>query len=91
MIYVVRFTKEALEDLASLRKSELKAYEKAMLLIDDIRQHPTTGLGKPESLKYEGGNVFSRRITQKHRLVYRINDKSITVLVISAKGHYYDK
>lgn len=91
MIYVVRFTKEALEDLASLCKSELKAYEKAMLLIDDIRQHPTTGLGKPELLKYEGGNVFSRRITQKHRLVYRINDKSITVLVISAKGHYYDK
>lgn len=91
MIYVISLTKEASAHLSALYKNEPKAYEKAMVLIEDIRKHPTTGLGKPEPLRHRLGNVYSRRITQKHRLVYSVHDDIVTVIVISAKGHYNDK
>ena len=43
---------------------------------------------KVEPLKGYDGNVYSRRITYEHRLVYRIYDEVIEVLVLSAFGHY---
>ena len=50
--------------------------------------HPRTGTGQVEPLKGYDGNVYSRRITHEHRLVYRIYDEVIEVLVLSAFGHY---
>lgn len=56
-------------------------------LITDIDRHPYTGIGKPEPLKYiTSKNVWSRRITQEHRLVYRIEDN--TIYILSAANHY---
>jgi toxin YoeB len=55
-------------------------------LIDDIKIHPYSGLGKPEPLKHNLSGAWSGRITKEHRLVYELdNDK---VLILSAKGHY---
>ncbi|MBK8152543.1 MAG: Txe/YoeB family addiction module toxin [Saprospiraceae bacterium] len=56
-------------------------------LIDDIKIHPYSGVGKPEPLKYNLSGAWSRRISKEHRLVYEVvND---TVLILSAKGHYF--
>lgn len=56
-------------------------------LIKDIDRHPYVGIGKPEPLKYlTGKNVWSRRITQEHRLVYRIEGN--TIFILSAANHY---
>jgi toxin YoeB len=57
----------------------------------DMQEHPTTGIGHPEPLGADRKGQWSRRITQKHRLVYEIDDGSIKVLVLSAYGHYDDK
>ena len=54
-------------------------------------EHPYSGTGKPELLKHNYAGYYSRRITQKHRLIYEINDQEITVLILSAAGHYQDK
>jgi toxin YoeB len=55
-------------------------------LVDDIIKHPETGIGKPEPLKYELAGLWSRHITEEHRIVYElINNK---LHVISLKGHY---
>jgi toxin YoeB len=54
-------------------------------------QHPTTGTGHPEPLKGKPEGRWSRRITDKHRLVYRIYEDTVVVLVLSAYGHYGDK
>jgi len=51
-------------------------------------EHPRTGTGQVEQLKGYGGDVYSRRINQEHRLVYRIYDDVVEVLVLSAFGHY---
>ena len=50
-----------------------------------------TGTGKPEQLKGCGGTLWSRRITQKHRLIYEIIETVVHVDVLSAYGHYDDK
>ena len=90
-MYTVTITQEANTDLARLKKNEPQAYKKAVQLIEELYTNPTTGLGKPEILKYGYNGLYSRRITQKHRLIYRVDNNSITVLIISAYGHYGDK
>jgi toxin YoeB len=59
--------------------------------LTELEEHPYTGTGKPEPMEYGRIEQWSRRITQKHRLVYSVDDKKITVLVLSADGHYEDK
>ena len=90
-MYDIKFEKEAEYDLARLKKSEKAAYKKAVKLLGELQEHPTTGTGKPKLLKRYEEPTWSRRISEKHRLVYRIHDEVVTVLVISAFGHYDDK
>ncbi len=51
MCYEIEFTPDAQADLAKLMKSEPKVYKKALRFIDELKEHPTTGLGHPEPLK----------------------------------------
>jgi toxin YoeB len=60
-------------------------------LFNELRNHPTNGTGKPEKLKYYETETWSRKITYKHRLVYRIEKEKIIVLILSLWGHYNDK
>ena len=91
MAYSLKFRKQALEDLASLATNEKKAFAKAQILITELTEHPRTGTGKPEPLNGDRAGQWSRRITQKHRLIYEIHDYEVVVVVISAYGHYDDK
>ena len=91
MSYILFFTEEAKKDLAGLKKNEPAAFKKAKVLLNELQEHPRTGTGKPKPLGYGYIGFFSRRISQKHRLVYSINDEKITVLVVAASGHYHDK
>ena len=91
MIYKVRTQTQADEDLARLAKSEPKAFLKAQRYLEELREHPKTGLGHPEPLKGKPEGRWSREITKKHRMVYRIFETDVVVLVISAYGHYDDK
>ncbi len=91
MRYNIEFTSDALADLARLAKNEPRAYQKAQRFITELAEHPKTGLGHPEPLKGKPENRWSREITKKHRLVYRIFDTEVLVLVLSSYGHYDDK
>ena len=66
------------EDLVWWAKSQPKIFQKAL--------DPFSGIGKPEPLKYLDANTWSRRITQEHRLIYRITDDRIYFL--QARYHY---
>jgi toxin YoeB len=46
---------------------------------------PFSGTGKPERLRYLGANVWSRRITQEHRLVYMVRHDRVDFL----QGRYH--
>ena len=88
-MYEVRYQKDALDDLAKLKRQEPVAFNKAVKLIDELYEHPRRG--KPEPLRGDKAGQWSRRITQKHRLVYEIRDLKVIVIVISSYGHYEDK
>ncbi|MBQ7986973.1 MAG: Txe/YoeB family addiction module toxin [Bacteroidaceae bacterium] len=90
-MYNIEYTQEAINDLKRLQKSEPKVYEKARQLIAELAEHPKTGLGHPEPLKGQPEGRWSRELTKKHRLVYRIYEHEVVVLVLSAYGHYDDK
>jgi toxin YoeB len=59
--------------------------------IDELKEHPKTGLGHPEPLKGMPEGRWSREITKKHRMVYRIFEGEVLVLVLRSYGHYDDK
>ena len=83
------FDDEAQHDIQALLVSEPKLVKKIFDLIADIQKHPFEGIGKPESLKHDLAGFWSRRVTDKHRLVYKITDDE--VIVIQCKDHYEDK
>ena len=91
MTYRVEIKEQAEQDLLRLVKDEPKAFLKAQRFIEELREHPKTGLGHPEPLRGKPEGRWSREITKKHRLVYRIYDTEVVVLVLAAYGHYEDK
>jgi len=56
-------------------------------LLEDIKKHPFTGIGKPEALKGTNGK-WSRRISDEHRLIYSVSDGMIYVYVFAMRFHY---
>lgn len=92
MSYVIELTKTALEDIERHKKSgDLKVLKKIDELLNELLEHPHSGTGQPEILKNQTEETYSRRINRRHRLIYRINEEKITVLVLSAYSHYGDK
>ena len=90
-MYTIRYTEDAKNDLLRLQRNEPKAFAKVSRFIQELAEHPKTGTGHPEPLKGEPQGRWIREITKKHRLVYRIFDNEVVVLVIAAYGHYDDK
>ena len=87
-MYTIVFTEDAKKDLQDLKKKAPQAITKLAKLLDELREHPRTGTGQVEPLKGYDGSIYSRRITKEHRLVYRIYDEVVEVLVLSAFGHH---
>ena len=56
--------------------------------LKDISEHPYTGIGKPEPLKYELAGYWSRRINSEHRIIYSVHDEIVTVYILSMRYHY---
>ena len=89
MSYRIDFTKQAQNDIDFHKKSGNKAVLKKLnTLLEELTEHPFTGTGKPEQLKYNLAGLWSRRINREHRLVYEIIEEDTIVIVIMAKEHY---
>lgn len=89
MSYSIELTLDAETDIERHKKSgDKKLLVKINNLLNELREHPTTGTGKPELLKHYNIPTWSRRITGKHRLIYRIEENKVIVLVLSFWGHY---
>ena len=80
------FQPEFREDLRYWVETDRKIAMRAFDLIEAVRRDPFTGIGKPEPLKYLSPGVWSRRLTQEHRLVYLVRDDRIDFL--QARYHY---
>ena len=80
------FQSQFLEDLAYWVKTDRKTALRVLELVDAAVQDPFHGIGKPEPLKFEFAGCWSRRVTQEHRLVYRVAEAKIDFL--QARYHY---
>lgn len=90
-MYKVVISPEAAKDMLRLAHSEPNAFAKVNRFIEELKLHPKTGTGHPEPLRGKPEGRWSRQITKKHRLVYRIFETEVYVDVLSAYGHYNDK
>jgi toxin YoeB len=80
------FQAEFREDLKYWVEADRKVALRAFELVEGILRDPFTGIGKPEPLKYLGSGVWSRRLTQEHRIVYLVSDERIDFL--QCRYHY---
>lgn len=85
----IKFMPRAEEDLEYWKSTGNKQVMKRITrLLSDILEHPFTGIGKPEPLKGDLQGLWSRRITDEHRLIYSVSDGMIYVYVLSLRYHY---
>ncbi|MDR0510227.1 MAG: Txe/YoeB family addiction module toxin, partial [Rikenellaceae bacterium] len=71
-MYELVLSNTATEDLRHFKRHDVRCYKKALSLLRELIEHPYTGTGKPERLKYELSGSWSRRINSEHRIVYTV-------------------
>lgn len=81
------FTERAWEEYLYWQAQDKKMIKRINALLKDIERNGFEGTGKPEPLKYRDG-YWSRRIDERHRLVYQISGEMIEI--VQCKGHYDD-
>ena len=91
MSYKIAFTPQASEDFNFWKATSPGTAGKIKTMLRELQEHPFTGTGKPEPLKYQFSGVWSRRINHKDRLVYQVNGNVVTVFVLAMRFHYKDK
>jgi toxin YoeB len=79
------FQQEFREDLRWWTREQPRVAARIWALIEQVMRTPFEGAGKPEPLRHLGANIWSRRITQEHRLVYLVRDERVDFL----QGRYH--
>ena len=82
----ILFHRQAMEDFDRWLREKPVVHERIRRLIKETAEHPFEGIGKPEPLRHELAGYWSRRITDEHRLVYKVTDEAI--IIGSCRYHY---
>ena len=80
------FAPEAWEDYLLWQETDKKTVRRIHDIIKDTMRSPFVGIGKPEPLRFALSGFWSRRITDEHRMVYRIENDSL--LIAQLRYHY---
>ncbi len=80
------FADEAWEDYQYWQKHDKRLVERINKLIRETQREPFAGIGKPEPLKHALSGFWSRRITDEHRMVYRIECDAL--MLAQLRFHY---
>lgn len=80
------FSDEAWEDYLYWQKQDRKMVERINKLVQEVKRDPFSGVGKPEPLKHALAGFWSRRITDEHRMVYRVEGDSLQIAQL--RYHY---
>lgn len=82
----ITFTNKAWEEYCYWQKQDKRTLKRINQLLEDIIRNGFIGIGKPEPLKNNLSGLWSRRIDDYNRLVYRIKDNQVEI--IQCKNHY---
>jgi len=80
------FADEAWDDYLYWQKHDRKMVERINQLIQATQREPFCGIGKPEPLKHALAGFWSRRITDEHRMVYRVEGDQLQIAQL--RFHY---
>ena len=80
------FAEEAWEDYLHWQKHDRRMVDRINRLIRETQREPFEGVGKPEALKHALSGFWSRRITDEHRMVYRVEGDDL--LIAQLRFHY---
>ena len=80
------FSDEAWEDYLYWQEQDERMMERINKLIRETKRQPFTGVGKPEPLKHALSGFWSRRITDEHRMVYRVEKNALEI--VQLRFHY---
>jgi toxin YoeB len=80
------FQPEFIDDLRYWVQTERRIALRALAIVEAVLRDPFSGIGKPEPLKYLAPNMWSRRLTQEHRVVYLVSDERVDFL--QTRYHY---
>lgn len=80
------FAEAAWEDYLHWQQQDRRMVERINKLIRETQREPFSGIGKPEPLKHALAGYWSRRITDEHRMVYRIAGNAL--LIAQLRYHY---
>jgi len=83
---ILAWADNAWEDYLYWQQTDQKTLKRINTLIKEIQRQPFTGIGDPEPLKHHWSGYWSRRIDREHRLVYRVDNKMITI--VQCRYHY---
>ena len=86
--WTLSITNYAEEDLVFFRQNNKALYLKCFDLLRAILKDPEKGIGKPEKLRYQNANLYSRRVSREHRLVYIIDFQKHAIQILSFRKHY---
>lgn len=84
----ITFTESAFEEYLYWQSQDKKTLKRINALLTEISRTPQQGRGKPEPLRGNLAGLWSRRIDEVNRLVYR--QRGDTLEVIQCRGHYKD-
>jgi toxin YoeB len=76
---------------AHYRSGNQRIIKKIEQIFLELSVTPYSGTGVPEALKYHLSGYWSRRLSKRDRLVYRVIEDTVQVLIVSAVGHYDDR
>ena len=80
------FSDNAWEDYLFWQKTDKKILRRINTLINETKRNPFEGIGKPEPLKHALSGYWSRRITDEHRLVYKVSEDALHIAQL--RYHY---
>ncbi len=83
---IASFDDDALDQLGEWFLHDRKTGMRIMRMIKECQRSPFEGIGKPEPLKGNKSGLWSRRIDDEHRMVYRVTDEHL--IILSLYGHY---
>jgi len=82
----IQFTPTGWAEFQELLKLDRKPFTRTLSLIEAISRDPFSGVGKPEPLKHQLAGCWSRRINERHCIVYRVHGQ--TLVILSCVYHY---
>lgn len=82
----INWNSEAWKEYVDWQSKDKKVIKKINEIIKDIQRNRNEGIGKAEALKHELSVYWSRRITDKHRFIYKLTENE--VIIIACANHY---